>query len=162
VFYHYTFRGYRVDRLSSMPYPALAPVAMYGRLGVKIFFMISGFVILITAASGSMERFFISRIVRLHPCFWVYCTLTFLGTLLAGGYHHPAPFRVYLLNMTMLSGFFGVPSIDGVYWSLFVELQFYFLVLLAGRSAGHRYFYAHGWRQPYYWICSRTKRCEVY
>ena len=30
----------------------------------------------------------------------------------------------------MLSGFVGVPSIDGVYWSLFVEIRFYLLVLL--------------------------------
>lgn len=30
--------------------------------------------------------------------------------------------------MTMLSKFVGVPSIDGVYWSLFVELQFYAMV----------------------------------
>ncbi|WOO32778.1 acyltransferase family protein [Diaphorobacter limosus] len=32
--------------------------------------------------------------------------------------------------MTMLSGFIGVPSIDGAYWSLFVEIRFYALVAI--------------------------------
>jgi peptidoglycan/LPS O-acetylase OafA/YrhL len=32
--------------------------------------------------------------------------------------------------MTMMSGFMGVNSIDGVYWSLFIELRFYSLVCL--------------------------------
>ena len=42
----------------------------------------------------------------------------------------------YLVNMTLLSEFVRVPAIDGVYWSLFVELKFYALVaivLAAGR-----------------------------
>jgi peptidoglycan/LPS O-acetylase OafA/YrhL len=30
--------------------------------------------------------------------------------------------------MTLLSDFVGVPSIDGVYWSLFVEIKFYLLI----------------------------------
>jgi hypothetical protein len=32
--------------------------------------------------------------------------------------------------MTMLSGFVHVPSMDAVYWTLFVEMRFYFLVLI--------------------------------
>jgi peptidoglycan/LPS O-acetylase OafA/YrhL len=31
----------------------------------------------------------------------------------------------YLLNLTMLQEILGVPHIDGVYWSLTVELVFY-------------------------------------
>jgi peptidoglycan/LPS O-acetylase OafA/YrhL len=36
----------------------------------------------------------------------------------------------YLINMTMLNEFFGVASVDGAYWSLFVEIKFYALVAL--------------------------------
>src|SRR5205085_11426025 len=42
----------------------------------------------------------------------------------------------YLVNLTMLSGFAHVPYMDGAYWSLGVELQFYllvFVVLLCGQ-----------------------------
>jgi peptidoglycan/LPS O-acetylase OafA/YrhL len=130
VFYHYGFRGYAADNMTHMPYPALAPLAMYGYLGVQLFFMISGFVILMTASSGSLKSFVISRVVRLYPAFWVCCTITFLVCLLWGGTLYPVSFKQFLVNMTMFSGFVGVPAIDGVYWSLFVEMRFYAMVAL--------------------------------
>lgn len=136
VVFHYAFRGYAADDRSVMPYPLLAPMAQYGYLGVELFFLISGFVILMTASRGSLKTFAISRVVRLYPAFWACCTLTFVLIALMGGERFSASVGQYLVNLTMLSGFVGVPSIDGVYWSLFVELQFYALVaalLLIGR-----------------------------
>lgn len=136
VFFHYAFRGYAGGDRTLMPYPLLEPIAKYGFKGVELFFMISGFVILMTAANGDLRKFVASRIARLYPAFWACCTLTFVAILLFGGDHFSASLPQYLVNMTMLSGFVGVPSIDGVYWSLFVELQFYALVgavLMLGR-----------------------------
>lgn len=131
VFFHYSFRGYAADAMSVMPYPLLASVSKYGYLGVELFFIISGFVILMTAANGSLQSFVISRIVRLYPAFWVCCTLTFLVTITLGKPRFHATIVNYLVNMTMLSGFVGVPSLDGAYWSLFVEIRFYLLVACA-------------------------------
>ena len=130
VLYHYAFRGFSADELSTMPYPLLVPAAKYGSLGVELFFMISGFVILMSASSGSLKKFATSRIARLYPMFWVCCTLTFIVTLLFGGAHFSVSAPQYAVNLTMLSGFLKVPSVDGVYWSLFVELRFYALVAL--------------------------------
>ena len=130
VFFHYTFRGYAAGDLSIMPYPLLAPIAKYGYYGVDLFFMLSGFVILMTASNGSITKFVASRIARLFPAFWICCTITFVAILLIGGKHFSASLSQYLINMTMLNGFFDVPSIDGVYWTLFVEIKFYFLVAL--------------------------------
>ncbi|HMS26863.1 MAG TPA: acyltransferase [Burkholderiaceae bacterium] len=130
VFFHYAFRGYAADSMSVMPYPLLASVSKYGYLGVELFFMISGFVILMTAANGSLRDFCISRVVRLYPAYWTCCTLTFLVILAIGKPQFTATMGQYLANMTMLSGFVGVPSIDGVYWSLFVELRFYALIAI--------------------------------
>ena len=130
VFFHYSFRGYAADAMSVMPYPLLASASKYGYLGVELFFMISGFVILMTAASGNLRRFVVSRIVRLYPAFWACCTITFAVTIAIGAPRYSASVGQYLVNMTMLSGFVGVPSIDGVYWSLFVELKFYALVAI--------------------------------
>jgi len=128
VLFHYAFRGHLGDELTVLQYPLLAPVAKYGYLGVELFFLISGFVILMTAAKGSLRSFAVSRIVRLYPAFWVCCTATFLAALVIGGGHFNATWGEYLVNMTMLSEFGGVPAIDGVYWSLFVEMRFYALV----------------------------------
>lgn len=128
VFYHYTFRGYAANGLSAMPYPLLAPTAKYGYLGVELFFMISGFVVLMTAAASERLRdFCISRIVRLYPGFWVCCTITYVATIVFGS-PQVFTFDQYLFNMTMLSGLSRIPPIDGAYWSLLVEIRFYALV----------------------------------
>ncbi|MCS6896816.1 MAG: acyltransferase [Nitrospira sp.] len=139
VLFHYSYRGHAADDLTVMSYPVLAPIFKYGYLGVELFFMISGFVILMTAANRGLREFAIARIVRLYPAFWVCCTITFLITLAIGEPPHSASFPRYLVNMTMLSGFVGVTSIDGAYWSLFVELQFYALVaILVGSGRIHQ------------------------
>jgi peptidoglycan/LPS O-acetylase OafA/YrhL len=128
VFFHYSFRGYAADAASIMPYPWLAPAAKYGYLGANLFFIISGFVILMTAEHGSLRSFVSSRVVRLYPAFWVCCTLSFAAILAAGAPRFHATVPQYLANMTMLSGFMGVDWIDGSYWTLFVEVKFYALV----------------------------------
>jgi peptidoglycan/LPS O-acetylase OafA/YrhL len=128
VIFHYAFRGYARGDMSVMPYPLLAEVAKYGYLGVELFFMISGFVILMTASSNNLQVFFISRVVRLCPAFWVCCTLTFLITLAFGQPRFSADLYQYLINMTFLGDLLGVPPIDGVYWSLFVEIKFYLMI----------------------------------
>ena len=128
VFYHFAFRGHAGDAMTVLAYPWLSGVSRYGYLGVQLFFLISGFVILMTASAGNVQRFVISRVVRLYPAFWACCTLTFLVTLWIGAPRFTAETGQFLANLTLLSGFVGVRSIDGVYWSLFVELQFYALV----------------------------------
>ena len=131
VLFHYSVRGYALQELPPSPYVVLAPVTKYGFLGVNLFFIISGFVILMTAARASVRRFAVSRFVRLYPAFWLCCTATFVGSWLVARAGQGVPVRTYLLNMTMVSGLAYVPSVDGVYWSLLVELKFYALVLLA-------------------------------
>ncbi len=128
VIYHYTFRGYAADNLSIMPYPLLAPYTKYGHFGVELFFIISGFVILMTAANGSLQAFIISRLVRLYPAFWACCTITFIVIATIGAPRFTASIKEYLINLTMLSEFVDTPSIDGAYWSLFVEIRFYVFV----------------------------------
>lgn len=128
VLYHYSFRGYAADDMSVMPYPLLAPFAKYGYLAVNLFFLVSGFVILMTATGRSLRGFFVSRVVRLYPAFWACCTITFVMIVAIGEPHFSASIGQYLVNMTMLSGFVGVPPIDGVYWTQFLEMRFYALV----------------------------------
>jgi peptidoglycan/LPS O-acetylase OafA/YrhL len=130
LFFHYAFRGNAADGMTVLAYPALAPVAKYGFLGVELFFMISGFVILMTAERGSLRQFIVSRFVRLYPAFWASCTITFLAVLAIGGTRYSSSFREYLINMTMLAEFVGVQTMDGAYWSLAVEIRFYILVAL--------------------------------
>lgn len=98
--------------------------------------MISGFVILLTAASGDLRKFVISRMTRLLAAFWICCTLTFFAILMLGEPMFMATLKQYLVNMTLLAEFLDVPYIDSVYWTLTVELKFYAfiaIILTAGR-----------------------------
>jgi peptidoglycan/LPS O-acetylase OafA/YrhL len=128
VLYHYTFHGYSFGSVTSLSYLAPSLFTKYGYLGVDLFFIISGFVILMSASSGSVRHFVIARIIRLYPAFWICCTITFIATLLIGGTTFTATLQRYAANMTMLSGFFSITPIDSVYWSLVVEMKFYILI----------------------------------
>ena len=130
VIFHYSFRGAAAGGRSDISYPMLVPIFKYGYLGVELFFMISGFVILMSARNSDPRGFIVSRVVRLYPAFWAACTLTAGAIFLFADQRYSVTLRQYLVNMTMLAGFVGVSSIDGVYWSLYIEIHFYLLVLL--------------------------------
>ncbi|MFF7605754.1 acyltransferase family protein [Streptomyces parvulus] len=97
----------------------------FGRLGVDLFFLISGFVICMSAWGRSPRDFFISRVTRLYPMYWVAivvsaCVIYFVDT----PFGHPNP-RLLFANFTMLQTPLGVDNLDSVYWTLWPELCFY-------------------------------------
>jgi peptidoglycan/LPS O-acetylase OafA/YrhL len=138
VGYHVTYRGYHAEHASPVDYPGLGQVFKYGYLGVELFFLISGYVVLRSAQDKTVGQFFASRVARLYPAYWVACTLTFAvvwgwAPPVAPGVWSPLKFATptgYAYNLTMLQSFFGVPDLDGVYWTLGCEISFYFLVAL--------------------------------
>ncbi|MFZ5843917.1 MAG: acyltransferase family protein [Pseudomonadota bacterium] len=134
VFYHYSFRAFESHGLAIARWDAVGEFSRYGYLGVELFFMISGFVILLSAHDRSTTAFVRSRLVRLYPAYWLAVTLTALVLLAWGSGKFSVSFGQYLVNLTMLQKFFGVRHVDGVYWTLVVELKFYFLVWLLLRT----------------------------
>ncbi|MFJ8744139.1 acyltransferase family protein [Embleya sp. NPDC127516] len=116
------------------PYQKLMPtghaVLAFGRLGVQLFFVISGFVICMSAWGRSPREFFVSRVSRLYPMYVV----AVLGST-AALYSLPLPqsplvkpsAETVLANLTMLQKPLGVENIDPVYWTLWVELTFYLM-----------------------------------
>ncbi|HEX5358049.1 MAG TPA: acyltransferase [Aquabacterium sp.] len=147
LLFHYAFRGMAADNMAAMNYPWLAPVFKYGFLGVQLFFLISGFVILMSAAGGSVRGFIVSRVIRLYPAFWAACTITYLVCIAWGGPTYAASFKQYLINMTMISDYLHTPAIDGVYWSLSLEIRFYVLItiLLMIRQIHRAEFFLIAW-----------------
>ena len=130
VFYHFTFRGFAADDLNVLSFPVIGEIARYGYLGVDLFFIISGFVILMTARQGDPIRFVISRMVRIYPAFWVCLTITAATMAVYNTYPFDISFSQWLINLPLIGSFIGVPYVDSVYWSLLVELKFYFLMYL--------------------------------
>ncbi|MFF4824612.1 acyltransferase family protein [Streptomyces sp. NPDC001312] len=106
-------------------FPELHGYLAFGRLGVDLFFLISGFVICMSAWGRTPRDFFISRVTRLYPMYWIAilvsaCVIYFADTPF--GRPHP---RVLLANFTMLQTPLGVSNLDPVYWTLWPELCFY-------------------------------------
>jgi len=133
VAFHYLSRGPRAGWMEDALYPGLEAIARYGYLGVHLFFIISGFVILYSAQEASPRSFFASRAARLYPAFWVAATLTAVIVWLSGDSRFAVSPAHYMLNLTMFPHWFGVPYVDGAYWSLACELHFYIGVWLVLR-----------------------------
>ena len=130
LLFHYTFRGAADGTFTAATYPEIDGITRYGSYGVNLFFVISGFVILLTvdAGRGRPAHFVASRISRLFPAFWVAVTVTYVVVLLAG-----APFAVgigdFVRNLGMFPSWIRAPYVDGAYWTLEVELTFYLLIV---------------------------------
>jgi peptidoglycan/LPS O-acetylase OafA/YrhL len=145
--------------------PWLAPTAhlvRYGYLGVELFFIISGFVILWSAQGKSATSFAISRFARLYPTFWTAMLLTSACYLLLGP-HAPQvsgqdlSLHRLLANATMMPQMFDAERIDGVYWTLELEIRFYFLVfvLLLLQQIGNIERWLYLWLAVSIWITLR-------
>lgn len=108
---------------------ALTRTFTYGSFGVSLFFMISGFVILMTAQGRSGTEFVNSRFARLYPSFWIGVALSALA--LAFLDNDPPSLAVIAANLTMQPRMlFDQPYLDPVYWTLVVEMKFYALTWL--------------------------------
>lgn len=130
VLFHYTWQVQFV-------YPAAKPIShglFWGGYGVELFFAISGFVIFMTLdRTGQSLDFVVSRFSRLFPAYWAGMLLTSAAVLLLGAPSLAQPAWVIATNVTMLQGYFYLPSVDGVYWTLTVELSFYLGMLALWR-----------------------------
>lgn len=101
-------------------------VAKFGYFGVDLFFVISGFVILMSAWGRPLGVFVASRTARLYPAYWF--AVLFTGFLLLVTAPQDVTMKQILVNLTMGQSAFGVEHVDGVYWTLWIELHFYLMM----------------------------------
>ena len=138
VCYHYFFNGVNNGKLTSLGYtPFLSEAAKYGFLGVGLFFMISGYVIFFSVRKYSPLQFLLARGVRLYPCFFAAVLFTSGCCWLSNDPTFAVSPVQLLANLSMVAPLFGHHYIDGVYWTLVVELKFYlliFLLMLPGKA----------------------------
>jgi peptidoglycan/LPS O-acetylase OafA/YrhL len=100
--------------------------AKYGVFGVQMFFLISGFVIVLSAQGQDLRSFVVARVTRLYPGFWICCTISALVAFADPLLGWPE----YFYNMTMLPDPVYVKLINQSYWTLFIEAKFYLLIAL--------------------------------
>ena len=111
-------------------YPGRIPLSFDlgpGHFGVELFFIISGFVILMTIErKKTVREFAISRTARLMPAFLAALVMATVIRILS-----PVPVLdtptvlQFLANLTMAPSLFGQTPMDMPYWTLTYELVFY-------------------------------------
>jgi peptidoglycan/LPS O-acetylase OafA/YrhL len=162
LFYHYHYYLLKVSGDNTFA------LFKFGYLGVNFFFMLSGFVIMASAHNRSAIKFGMLRALRLYPAF-ISCLLITLAVLYVFGNESPS-FVAILLNALIINDYFGVPNIDGVYWTLQAELKFYgciFLLILFSALSHYRIWLTvwlalaiafHFYQQPFFmgWFISPT------
>jgi len=103
----------------------------YGFYGVHLFFLVSGFVIFWTISRSEKPFDFVwSRFSRLYPPFWVALLITFICVTVFTLPNREVDIGTLLLNFLMFHEYFGISHVDGVYWTLTIELAFYFWILI--------------------------------
>lgn len=131
--YHFTSREWSFDPWGTRQherFPRLAGLSIFGAYGVDLFFLISGFVIIMTAWNRDVGSFAASRVARLFPAYWVsVIAATFLFNVVwRAGSGGGVSLQVFAGNMTMMQSAVGLTSVSGSFWTLWAELRFYFLV----------------------------------
>ncbi|WP_250529155.1 acyltransferase [Caballeronia sp. ATUFL_F1_KS4A] len=132
---------YHVVELFPWPgYPAHGPAhwLRYGWMGVDLFFVISGFVISLSAFklldAGSAERFrriFVRhRLARIVPLYYL-TALLFVISMEPQLFFEADSWKNWLSHLFFIHNFFPSlsGSINGANWSVATEMQFYVLIL---------------------------------
>ncbi len=121
-------------------YPGRIPLPVDlgpGHFGVELFFIISGFVILMTIErKKTVREFAISRVARLMPAFLAALIMaTVIRSLSPVPLLDTPTVPQFLANLTMAPSLLGQTGMDMPYWTLTYELVFYVgmgLILVIG------------------------------
>lgn len=153
IFFHYTYRWKPPHEIINFyPYKSwYGNVFKYGKYGVIFFFMISGFVISFTLESTeTMGAFIKNRFIRLFPPLLLCTLITFFSIhfldkeQLLPAYHDKKNFfpSLTLINPRLLNKIFNAHFhwLNGSYWSLWVEIQFYFISSVVYYTNRKKYF----------------------
>ncbi|HBO3937279.1 TPA: acyltransferase [Pseudomonas aeruginosa] len=110
---------------------SIAYLPDFGRIGVVLFFAISGFVIPSSLRGERLDAcrtFLVKRLFRLFPLYWLSIPLGVLTSWTIWGKDLSATAIAW--NLSMVQEAAGYPSAQGLYWTLQTELVFYGLCVL--------------------------------
>lgn len=135
LIFHYSTRFHEL-----FPQAAHVPFSFPGgNYRVLLFFTISGFAIFFTLDRiHTVGDFVVNRFARLYPAYLTAMMLTLGVEYLAHATRLLIGPAAILANVTMLQGFAFMPEVDGAYWTLTVEIAFYFCMIALWKFVGLR------------------------
>jgi peptidoglycan/LPS O-acetylase OafA/YrhL len=152
VLHHLAHGGHVPLLLENLPRAAVTFLDL-GFVGVTIFFVLSGYVMALTAQPLEMDgatasRFVLRRLLRLTPPLYAGLVLAlavaWVESVLQPGSSMPSPASA-VAHLFYAQDILGLPRINDVYWTLAIEVQFYiaFALMLWAADALRRRL---GWR----------------
>jgi peptidoglycan/LPS O-acetylase OafA/YrhL len=138
ISFHYFSNGISNGSVTSIGLTPFSEIAKYGYLGVQLFFVVSGYLILMSTNRSAWE-FAKGRVKRIYPLYWMAIILITAITYLPTLSKNQPDFLQILASITMFPTAFDQGWIDGAHWFMLVEIQFYLLifVLLKLRAGKH-------------------------
>lgn len=141
------------SKVNLYPYGNKYDYFHYGYLGVEFFFIISGFVIYFTLeGTNSFRHFWIKRLVRLWPSILIASVIIFIFFSIVGPTAPGGKIQNFIPSLTFITPEIinplfekmgvklTVDYLDGSFWSLWVEIQFYFFASLVYYSFENKFF----------------------
>lgn len=116
----------------------LAPWLLKGGYGVEVFFIISGFILSLPLLQGgkfSYRTYLVRRLTRLEPPYIISLLFFAAVLLLMGRYSFSEVWPELLASLVYLNNLIfpeHLPLVNGVTWSLEIEVQFYLLCPVIG------------------------------
>ena len=117
-------------------YDFLNPILTFGESGVELFFLLSGFLLFLPYAKSllfdgtwpSLRRFYLRRVFRIIPAYYValFLMILFFQPRLL----HPRFWSEVVTFLTFRMSFGLSQNVNGSFWTLAVEFQFYLLLPL--------------------------------
>jgi len=103
----------------------------YGKYGVQLFFMLSGFVNAMTLLrKKNAGDFLVNRLLRIYPSFWVMIGLNLILVMVSPIALGSLTAETAAANATAMPNLFGQRTIEPVTWTIQVEMLFYGIILL--------------------------------
>lgn len=113
----------------SFPMLKCRPIWSLGGAGVLLFFYLSGFLIFRNVQKQPAEIFLLRRFFKLFPAYWINVFIIFLAAL---WFHRngPTDVKTLLSNLFMVQEFTHSDLLNGVYWTLQIEVKFYLVIAI--------------------------------
>ena len=137
-------RGYAAITVLCSHYFMTGKVHSNGQMGVAVFFLISGFVLVYSTKNRSLEGYWKKRAIRLLPLYYITTFLVFILGFIAPSLIHSSEISLQALIKSLLfipyETEVGVYPIYPICWTLtievFVYLVYYLICILNKKKAG--------------------------